>query len=216
MTETLSTDAPSGGALPGDALSGGASRADGLRRGRPGYDQRGILEVAVAAFNEHGYDATSIGMLAARLGLSKSAIYHHVASKDELLALALDEALDGLEGVLRSPEATEGPAASRLAAVLRGAVHVLAERQPYVTLLLRVRGNTEVERAALARRRAFDRAVADLVAEAQAEGALRTDADPVVVARLLFGTINSLTEWYDPEGPVTPDTLADTILAFAL
>ena len=44
-----------------------------LRRGRPGYDQRGILEVAVAAFNEHGYDATSIGMIAERLGLSKSA-----------------------------------------------------------------------------------------------------------------------------------------------
>lgn len=201
MTETLPTD---------------GVRSDGLRRGRPGYDQRGILEVAVAAFNEHGYDATSIGMLATRLGLSKSAIYHHVASKDELLALALDVALDGLESVLRSPEATEGPAATRLAAVLRGAVHVLAERRPYVTLLLRVRGNTEVERAALARRRAFDHAVAELVAEAQAEGALRTDADPVVVARLLFGTINSLTEWYDPDGPVTPDALADTILAFAL
>jgi len=58
--------------------------------------------------------------------------------------------------------------------------------------------------------------VAELVAEAQAEGALRTDADPVVLARLLFGTINSLTEWYDPSGPVGPDALADTILDFAL
>src|ERR1700716_1157374 len=93
-----------------------------LRRGRPGYDQRGILEVAVAVFNEHGYDATSIGMLADRLGLSKSAIYHHVSSKDELLELALDEALDGLEGVLREPGATTGRAADRLAHVLRGAV----------------------------------------------------------------------------------------------
>src|SRR6478609_6986050 len=100
-------------ALPSDGL-----RSDGLRRGRPGYDQRGILEVAVAAFNEHGYDATSIGMLAARLGLSKSAIYHHVASKEELLALALDEALDGLEGVLLAPEAIIGAAAERLAFVL--------------------------------------------------------------------------------------------------
>src|SRR3954454_22930636 len=127
-----------------------AAGTDALRRGRPGYDQRGILEVAVTAFNEHGYDATSIGMLAERLGLSKSAIYHHVASKDELLELALDEALDGLEGVLRAPEATEGAAADRLAFVLRGAVRVLADRLPYVTLLLRVRGNTEVERSALA------------------------------------------------------------------
>jgi AcrR family transcriptional regulator len=189
---------------------------DTLRRGRPGYDQRGILEVAVAAFNEHGYDATSIGMLAARLGLSKSAIYHHVASKEELLALALDEALDGLEGVLRSPEATTGTAAGRLEAVLRGAVLVLAERLPFVTLLLRVRGNTDIERAALERRRAFDRAVARLVADAQKEGAVRADAEAAVVARLLFGMINSLTEWYDPAGPTTPEHLADTIVALAL
>jgi len=190
--------------------------AEPLRRGRPGYDQRGILEVAVAAFNEHGYDATSIGMLAERLGLSKSAIYHHVASKDELLALALDEALDGLEGALRSAEETTGTAADRLAQVLREAVLVLADRLPYVTLLLRVRGNTEVERAALQRRRAFDHAVAALVAEARDEGSLRVDADPAVVARLLFGMINSLTEWYDPAGPVPPDALADTILALAI
>ncbi|MGH1525912.1 TetR/AcrR family transcriptional regulator [Leifsonia sp. L25] len=190
--------------------------AEPLRRGRPGYDQRGILEVAVAAFNEHGYDATSIGMLAERLGLSKSAIYHHVASKDELLALALDEALDGLEGALRSAVETHGTAAERLAQVLRGAVLVLVDRLPYVTLLLRVRGNTEVERAALQRRRAFDHAVAALVAEARDEGSLRVDADPAVVARLLFGMINSLTEWYDPAGPVSPDALADTILALAL
>lgn len=190
--------------------------AEPLRRGRPGYDQRGILEVAVAAFNEHGYDATSIGMLAERLGLSKSAIYHHVASKDELLALALDEALDGLEGALRSVEEASGTAAERLAHVLRGAVLVLADRLPYVTLLLRVRGNTEVERAALQRRRAFDHAVAELVAEARDEGSLRVDAEPAVVARLLFGMINSLTEWYDPSGPVAPDELADTILALAL
>jgi hypothetical protein len=36
------------------------------------------------------------------------------------------------------------------------------------------------------------------------------------VARLLFGMINSLTEWYTPSGPLTPDDLADTIVALAL
>ncbi|HEV7186243.1 MAG TPA: TetR/AcrR family transcriptional regulator [Leifsonia sp.] len=187
-----------------------------IRRGRPGYDQRGILEVAVAAFNEHGYDATSIGMLADRLGLSKSAIYHHVSSKDELLALALDEALDGLESLLLDEGATAGRAADRLAYVLRGAVAVLTAKVPYVTLLLRVRGNTEVERAALARRRAFDRAVADLVVEARDEGSLRADIDPSIVSRLLFGMINSIVEWYRPDGPETPADLASDILTIAL
>ena len=76
------------------------------KRGRPGYDQKAILEVSVAVFNEFGYDATSMGVLASRLALSKSAIYHHFTSKEELLELALNEALSGLEGVLLE----DGPA----------------------------------------------------------------------------------------------------------
>lgn len=187
----------------------------GVRRGRPGYDQQGILEVAVAAFNEFGYDATSMGVLAARLGLSKSAIYHHVASKDELLELALGQALDGLEGVLREESGRTGDASDRLAHVLRGAVRVLTDKLPYVTLLLRVRGNTEVEREALARRRAFDRAVAALVVEARDEGSLRSDIDPGVATRLLFGMINSIVEWYRPGGAEGADQLAEDVITVA-
>ena len=186
------------------------------KRGRPGYDQRAILEIAVDAFNEFGYDATSMGVLASRLSLSKSAIYHHFASKEELLELALNEALDALEGVLRDKESQTGRAIDRLAHVLRGAVEVLAARLPFVTLLLRVRGNTVVERTALERRRAFDRAVSALVVEARDEGSLRSDIDPRIVTRLLFGMVNSIVEWYRPEGAEDPAHLADDVLAVAL
>ena len=51
-------------------------------------------------FNRQGYDATSMGDLARELGLTKSAIYHHVPSKEALLAAALDEALDGLSAAI--------------------------------------------------------------------------------------------------------------------
>src|SRR5688572_2536959 len=187
-----------------------------LRRGRPGYDQQGILDVAVAAFNQYGYDATSMGVLADRLGLSKSAIYHHFASKDEILERALDVALSGLEGVLNEADATGGRAADRLDQVLRGAVHVLVDKLPYVTLLLRVRGNTEVERRALSRRRAFDKRVTALVSDAQSEGTLRSDIDASVVSRLAFGMINSIVEWYRPGGKEDADRLADDVIAVAL
>src|SRR3712207_8236633 len=66
------------------------------RRGRPGHSLDSLLDVAVAVFNERGYDATSMEELATRLGVTKSAIYHHVTSKVELLRLALDRALDEL------------------------------------------------------------------------------------------------------------------------
>ncbi|NYD68312.1 TetR/AcrR family transcriptional regulator [Agromyces atrinae] len=185
-----------------------------VRRGRPGYDRGGVLAVAVAAFNEFGYDATSMGVIAERLGLAKSAVYHHFGSKSEILESALHDALSGLEGVLAT--APDAPAADRLEFVVRGAVHVLVERLPSVTLLLRVRGNTEVERSALARRREFDRAVTELVAEAQTSGTLRADVEARVAERLVFGMINSLVEWYRPGGPEDADRLADDVVRLTL
>jgi AcrR family transcriptional regulator len=186
------------------------------RRGRPGYDRQGVLDVAVRAFNEFGYDATSMGTLADRLGLSKSAIYHHFPSKDHLLEAALDEALGGLEGVLAEGPAVTGAPSARLQHVLRRAVEVLVERLPYVTLLLRLRGNTDVERSALNRRREFDRAVAALVVAARDAGELRDDIDPRIAERLLFGMINSIVEWYRPEGPEDAARLAEDVLAVAV
>ncbi|MBT2485203.1 MULTISPECIES: TetR/AcrR family transcriptional regulator [unclassified Microbacterium] len=184
------------------------------RRGRPGYDRRGLLAAAVAVFNESGYDATSVAALATRLGLSKAALYHHFSSKEEILELALGEALDGLEGVLADTRSIR--ASERLASVLQGAVRVLAANLPAVTLLLRVRGNSEVERRALDRRRAFDQEVREIVRAAQGEGAVRADIDASVATRLLFGMVNSLVEWYRPGGAEDADALARDVLTVAL
>ena len=184
-----------------------------IRRGRPGHSVDSLLDIAVAVFNERGYDATSMDELAARLGITKSAIYHHVSSKVELLRLALDRALDALFAVTEEPGATSGPAIDRLQHVVRGSVRVLTEQLPFVTLLLRVRGNSPVEQAALQRRRRFDRVVTDLVRTAEEEGDVRPDVDPAVTSRLLFGTVNSLTEWYRPDGGLSADDLADALVA---
>ncbi|HEX6756375.1 MAG TPA: TetR/AcrR family transcriptional regulator [Mycobacteriales bacterium] len=183
------------------------------RRGRPGYDRDALLRVAVQVFTERGYDGTSMEDLAARLGITKSSIYHHVPGKAELLRLAVGRALDALTAVTEEAAATSGPAIDRLEHVVRRSVDVLAAELPFVTLLLRVRGNTEVEQAALARRRQFDRIVSDLVARAAAEGDLRPGVDPALTSRLLFGTVNSLTEWYRPDGGLAPGDLADAVVA---
>jgi AcrR family transcriptional regulator len=186
------------------------------RRGRPGYDRESLLAVAVAVFNERGYDGTSMEDLSRRLGISKSSIYYHVDSKENLLALALDRALDGLFRLAEEVKASGEPAIVRLEQLVRGSVRVLADRLPYVTLLLRARGNTGTEQEALARRRQFDQIVADLVAEAEQDGDIRPDVDPAVTARLLFGMVNSLVEWYRPGlRAMSAADLADAVCAVA-
>ncbi|WP_341924453.1 TetR/AcrR family transcriptional regulator [Nocardioides psychrotolerans] len=189
------------------------------RRGRPGYDQATVLRRAIDLFNQQGYDATSIGDIAQDLGLTKSAIYHHVPSKAHLLSAALDEALGELTAAIdeATGQGATGSAEVRLRTVVERSVRILVDHLPAVTLLLRVRGNSDVEMAALKRRRVLDDKLAALVSAAVDEGAVRSDIAPELISRLLFGLVNSVVEWYRPDGPVDVDTLARSItdMAFA-
>jgi len=186
------------------------------RRGRPGHDQAAVLRIAIDLFNRQGYDGTSMGDLAAELGVTKSAIYHHVPSKEHLLSEALDEALEGLESAITAAEVMTGASAyERLTSVVRQSVEVLVAHQPAVTLLLRVRGNSDVETRALSRRRRIDARLSALVQAAVDEGSLRADLAPDLVSRLLFGMVNSLVEWHRPGRGVSGAELSDVIVTLA-
>jgi AcrR family transcriptional regulator len=186
----------------------------GRRPGRPGHNQDAVLTAAVRLFNDKGYEATSISDLADALNITKSTIYHHVTSKQDLLRMAIDHALDGLQEAAAEVSSSSAPAIERLELLIRRSVLVLADRLEFVTLLLRVRGNNAIEQDALMRRRILDAQVTDLVKEAQAAGDLRTDTDPAIAARLMFGMVNSLAEWYRP-GRGGAAALADTVVAMA-
>ncbi|MFH8339467.1 TetR/AcrR family transcriptional regulator [Streptomyces sp. AM6-12] len=166
---------------------------------RDTYTPETLLTVAVQVFNQRGYDGTSMEHLSRAAGISKSSIYHHVSGKEELLKRAVSRALDGLFAILEEPAARGGRPVERLEHVVRRMVEVLIAELPYVTLLLRVRGNTATERWALERRRDFDHRVAELLKAAAADGDVRPDVEVRLATRLVFGMINSIVEWYRPE-----------------
>ncbi|MFD7897694.1 MULTISPECIES: TetR/AcrR family transcriptional regulator [unclassified Streptomyces] len=184
---------------------------------RDTYTPETLLTVAVRVFNERGYDGTSMEHLSKAAGISKSSIYHHVVGKEELLRLAVSRALDGLFGILDEDGAVQGRAIARVEYVTRRTVEVLMAELPYVTLLLRVRGNTQTERWAMERRREFDQRVADLLKAAAADGDLRADMDIRLATRLLFGMVNSLVEWYRPRavGGHGRDEVAEAVVRMA-
>ncbi|RZT84240.1 TetR family transcriptional regulator [Pseudonocardia sediminis] len=189
--------------------------ADPARRSRrPSGGAESLLEVAVGEFNTRGYDATSMEDLSRAAGITKSSFYHHFTGKEALLRAALERAVDGLFSALDAPAARTGTPTERLRAIVRAQVAVLTAELPYVTLLLRVRGNTETERWALERRRAFDAEVTALVKAAVDAGEVRAGVDPALAAKLLGGLINSIVEWYRPGRPGT-DTLPDDVAAAA-
>ena len=83
-----------------------------------------------------------------------------------------------------------------------------------VAVLLRLKGNTPLERDILQRRRGFDLRVAAIVAAAMEDGDIRQDINPRLVTRLIFGMLNWVTEWYRP-GSHSLTEIVDAVLAIA-
>lgn len=151
--------------------------------------------------------------VARETGLTKSSLYYHVASKEELIARALERAFGPLLAVLEESGAKAGTALDRLRHIVYRAVVITLEFAHEVELLQRIKGNTKTERNALKWRRRMDREVRTLVEQAVRAGEIRSDIEPGLLTRLIFGMSNSITQWYRPQGKLAADEIADAVSA---
>ncbi len=189
-------------------------RVNGRAARRP-YDLDALTDVALQVFAQHGFDGATMDDVAAAAGITKAAIYHHVAGKEALLARGLDRALDALAAILDEPDVRSGKAIERLRRLVYRVALTALDVLPELTVLVRARGNSVTERRAIARRRAFDRAATDLFRQAQRDGDIDPEIDASLAVRLVFGMCNSLVEWYRPGGPLSAGDVAAAVVAQA-
>lgn len=183
---------------------------------QPRQTQLSVVRIAIAVFSQRGYDATTMDNIAEFAGVSRPALYHHAPSKQELLRLALEPLLSALEDIGSQPQAQCGSAVARLEFVVRQTVNVFTANLPAASLLLHLRGNTDVERVVLSRRSAIENQFSALVSEAWEENTLRGDIEPHTAAKLLIGMINSTADWNNPSSGPGPQKMADEILRLAI
>jgi len=100
---TMSTEAASPATPPGAATPSRKTRSDGDRT------RRAILEAATRLATLEGLDRLSIGELAAQIGMSKSGLYAHFGSKEELQLATIDAAEAIFDEVVVAPAATAKP-----------------------------------------------------------------------------------------------------------
>ena len=164
-----------------------------------------ILEEAARLFGRRGYHATSMRDIGEATGLLAGSLYAHIASKEDLLYEIVVQAGNEFIARLEAVEAAERSAEERLRLAMRAHVSVLAENVDAAWVFHHewkaLTGDRREEVRRLRRRyeALWDRIVAGL------PGA----ADRRFARLLVLSAANWTYSWYRPEGPLTPEEVAD-------
>ena len=170
-----------------------------------------ILDVASRLFYERGYQAVSTRALAQEAGIQGGSLYHHFASKEEILyrvtQYASQEFFAGLQPIL----AGGGLFSERLARFVRAYVLRSWERRHSIAVLFRDGGHLAPEHAEELRavRRRFQQGFQRFLAAGVAAGELSVP-DPKLAGIAILDMLNGIDHWMRTSGRLGIDAVADT------
>jgi AcrR family transcriptional regulator len=174
--------------------------------------RQAVLRAAVRMFNEHGFHATSLEAVAASLGISKPTIYHYLGNKDQVL---LECVSFGLEQLLRAADVARqqpGPGVERLRSFLRRYAEInMGDFGRCVIRTGEEALSPESGRRFRELKRQIDLAMRKLIEEGIADGSI-APVDPKFLAFTLAGALNWPARWYDAEGKLSAEGLAQQMV----
>lgn len=161
------------------------------------------MDVAASLFVERGYEATSLRLLAERVGMKAGSLYYHFTSKDELLTAILEQGIEVMQSAfdVAEQETAESEAGQRIRVHVRAHMAALFEHGPYtaVHVVTFRNASSAVRQAVLPVRDAYEARWSDLLSSMQADGEVEADVDVNLARLALFGAMNSSLDWFDAE-----------------
>jgi AcrR family transcriptional regulator len=169
-----------------------------------------ILEAAAQVFRQKGFHGASMADIAEAVNLQKASLYHHVTSKQEILLLILNRALELLLERICAITELDIPADKKLQAMMREYLKILVENQDLAAVLLFEHRSLERKQHArhVPNRDKFEQLWKNVLAEGVKAKVFQCD-DPALATRALLGVLNWTMTWYNPDGSLTVEQIAD-------
>ena len=169
--------------------------------------RRAVIRAAGEGFRRQGYHNTSMTEIAKLLGLTKTALYYYVKSKEEILFECHLMVYDAMDQVLIKHKKFEGTGLARLSAIYGEWVKLLT--RDGLSLLTDVSSlSGEWQEQVLARRGRIEKQIARIVKRGMDDGSIR-GGDPRLTTFFFMGALNWLNAWYDPDGRLDGETIAE-------
>lgn len=183
------------------------------------YEERreAIVERAADLFAKRGFLGASVSEIARACNTSKSLLYHYYSSKEDVLHAVMASHIDRLMEDVELIQSGSGDPANRLHRLLRLFMqHYVGAASRQKVLLNELDNLPDDKRTnVVAKQRRLVDAVQQLLVAV--DPTIARDRDRArVKTMLLFGMINWASNWYDPLGPIKPDTVADMVFDMAV
>ncbi len=173
---------------------------DELAERRRDASREKILQVAAERLSEHGYGATSLSDVSMLSGLEQTVVNFHFPTKEDLVEAVLKTGLDHAAAAIDQALAQldqQATGAERIEVAIGAYLHAISDQHHMTRANIRCyRSVPPVVRRGLAvYMRAFVRTWTDLLEAGCADGSLRADLDPGIVARMIIAALNSAVTW---------------------
>ena len=169
-----------------------------------------ILEAAASIFSAQGFHAASMQDIADAVNLQKASLYHHFASKQDILLALLDQALDLLIERLEKVISQPLPPEQKLRQAILSYLETVAAYQNLAAVLVWEHRSLEPELRVrhLPRRDHFEHLWRELIKEGKEAGVFYCD-EPSLAGRALLGVLNWTVTWYRSDGSRSASEIAE-------
>jgi AcrR family transcriptional regulator len=160
-----------------------------------------ILRAAADLFRERGYPASTVDLIAARLGMSKASLYTHFRAKEAMLAAISRETIEAFTRDLSLVLVSDLGPEDQLRRVVRQHVRFVIANRSFLTVFFGEEANLPARfaRSLAAQKDRYDKGVERIVAEGIRAGVFR-DVPPRLVVFAILGMVNWVHKWYNPRG----------------
>jgi AcrR family transcriptional regulator len=171
-----------------------------------------VYRAAAKIILQKGYDATSVSDIADALGITKAGLYHYIRGKTELLFEIMQYGLAELEREVMVPARAIADPVERLRFVIGTHARLVTRGDGAVTILVdEARALTAVQNRKVTKlKRDYVDFLRDTLEELRGAGRLR-DVNTTVAAFNAIASINWLSRWYRPDGPLSADEIAEQL-----
>jgi len=165
-----------------------------------------ILDAAAHLFCERGFQGTSVRDIALAVGILPGSLYSHFATKEDLLAAVYTRGVDQICQAVKAAVDRHNDPWERLEAGCVAHLEAILRDDDYARVVVRVRpGDVVAVSGRLVQERDRYEALWAALADALP---LPRRTDRKALRLMLLGALNWAQNWYRPDGPSSPRSIA--------